>query len=349
MPSESTVIGQIGNIQATAKDAARTAEGFARATLSIPRIRVSGGSNIGGGQSFSGGGGSFSVDVSLYDPTKPNVTVPAFQPDIDLGELMDLASDGNITLFIDKLSTEFTRFVNAYFPDYGVYEGDLQTRIQEMLGGNRMLPVSIENAIFDRGRSRITKDYLSLTQTVSDEMSGRGFSVPNGIMAARLDEAKFASHAAIGGFSRDVAIRQAEIAVENLRFAMEMAYKHRFDAIASATQYVQSVIVAVIDKGIEKGRLIIEAKRALWDATTTYYNTLIRNGDLLLQYEDLVARNAIERARITLEAVKSDTQRYTEGAISGASAMAKVAGDALSSMNTLASIVHETAASEATP
>lgn len=75
---------------------------------------------------------------------------------------------------------EFTRFVNSYFPDYGVYESDLRARVQEMLSGNRMLPLPIENAIFERGRSRITKDYLSLTQSVSSEMAARGFTLPDG-------------------------------------------------------------------------------------------------------------------------------------------------------------------------
>lgn len=339
MATESVVTGSIENSRGIAKEASNRAEGFARLAQNIPRINIS-------GPAGGGSGSGYTLDLALYDPTKPDVTVPPFAPDIDLGELLDLASNGNITLFIEQLSSEFTKFVNAYFPDYGVYESDLQARVQEMLAGTRMLPVAIENAIFERGRSRIAKDYLALTQTLAADMAGRGFTVPNGVLTARLDEARFAGHSAVAGFSRDVAIRQAEIAVENLRFAMEMAYKHRFDAIATAIQYVQAVIVAVLDKGIEKGRLIVDAKRALWDSTTTYYNTLIRNGELLLKYEELVASNAVERARRTLDALTNDTSRYTEGAIAGAQAMAKVAGDALASLNTLSSIVHETAASE---
>lgn len=343
MASQDNVISVIGNIESQARSSARQAEGFARTAINIPRISISGSSGPG---TISGGSSGYRLNLALYDPAQPDVDVPPFSPDIDLGELLDIASDGNITLFIDKLSVEFTRFVNSYFPDYGVYESDLRARVQEMLSGNRMLPLPIENAIFERGRSRITKDYLSLTQSVSSEMAARGFTLPDGTLAARLDEAKFAGHSATAGFSRDVAIRQAEIAIDNLRFAMDMAYKHRFDAISAAIQYVQSVIVSVLDKGVEKARLIVEAKRALWDSTTTYYNTLIRNGEMLLRYEDLVASNAVERARLTLQALTNDTQRYTEGAIAGAQSMAKVAGDALSSLNTLASIVHETSVAE---
>lgn len=331
MATEEIVNTSLESSRKQATESANRAEGFSRLAQNIPPVTFYG---IGRG------------DLTLYDPEKPGVEVPPFTPDIDLGELMDLAADSNITLFIEKLSTEFTKFVNAYFPDYGVHIPDLEARVQEMLAGDRMLPLPVENALWDRGRSRITKDYLALQQTVSSEFASRGFTLPSGVMTARLDAAKFANHAAAGEFSRDVAIRQAEIAVENLRFAMELAHRHRIDAINACINYVNSIIVAVLDKGIERARLIVDAKRALWDASTTYYNTLVRSGELLLNYEKLMSDLAVERARQMMQALITDGQRYTEGAIGAAQAMAKVAGDALASMNTLASIDHSTVAGE---
>ena len=338
MAAESSVESSIAEIRKDANNQASKASGYASIAVNVPRISINGGGALGGS------GGGFTVDLNLYDPQKPVVNLPLFSPDIDLGELMDMASDGNIIYFTEKLSEEFTRFVNSWFPDYGVNIDTLQARLNEMLSGSRMLPELIENAIFERGRSRITKDYLALTQSVSAEMAGRGFTLPDGVMAARLDEAKFAGHGAVAGFSRDVAIRQAEIAIENLRFAMDMAYKHRQDAINAAIQYVGSIMTTILDRGVQKAQLILDAKRALWDASTRYYATMVDNGRLLLGYEELLQARSVEIARVMADIAKHDTGRYTDGAAAAASAMANVAGSALSSLNTISNLTHETIA-----
>lgn len=340
MAAEDSIFSGIEATRAAAKEASGSARAFAQATQNIPRISVNTGAALGGG-----GGGNFYVNLDLYDPEKPAVNVPLFTPDIDLGELMDLASDGNITYFTEKLADEFTRFMNSWFPDYGVHIDDLQARVTAMLNGESGLPRAIEDAIWERGRSRIGKDYLALTQTVSNELSSRGFSVPNGVMVARLDEAKFAGHSATAGFSRDVAIRQAEIAIENLRFAMTMADDRRKNAINAAVQYVGSIVTTVLDRGIQKAKLIVDAKTALWDASNRYYATLIDNGRLLLGYEQLLEQRSIEIARLMTSIAQSDTERYTQGAVAGATSMANIASSAYSSLNTLTTAAHDTIAS----
>jgi hypothetical protein len=339
--SESDIFSGIGESRRAANEASGNARGFAQIALNIPRITPTTGAALGGS-----GGGDFPVNLDLYDPERPTVNVPLFSPDIDLAELMDLASDGNITYFTEKLADEFTKFMNSWFPDHGVHIDDLQARVTAMLNGESGLPRAIEDAIWERGRSRIGKDYLALTQTVASEMSSRGFSIPNGVMVARLDEAKFAGHSATAGFSRDVAIRQAEIAIENLRFAMTMAANHRKDAINAAIQFVGSIMTTILDKGIEKAKLIVDAKTALWDASNRYYATLIDNGRLMLGYEQLLETRSIEIARLMTSIAQGDTERYTNGAVAGATSMANIAASAYSSLNTLTTAAHDTIAGE---
>ena len=98
MASETSVSSSIESSRSAAESASGRAQGYANIALNIPRISVNGGGVL--GSSSSG----FSVDLDLYLPEKPQTTVPLFTPDIDLGELMDLASDANITFFTDKLS-----------------------------------------------------------------------------------------------------------------------------------------------------------------------------------------------------------------------------------------------------
>jgi hypothetical protein len=341
MASESDIFSGISQSRSAANEASNNARGFAQIALNIPRITANTGGALGGSST-----GNFKVNLDLYDPEKPSVGVPLFTPDIDLGELMDLASENGVIFFTQKLSDEFTRFMNSWYPDYNVYVDTLQSRVMAMLNGGTGLPADIEAAIWERGRSRIGKDYLALTQTVSGEFAGRGFTLPTGVMAARLDEAKFAGHATVAGFSRDVAIRQAEIAIENLKFAMTMADEHRKNAINAAIEYVGSIITSVLDRGIQKAQLIVQAKTALWNASNDYYRTLIQNGDLLLRYEALLEERSVEIARLMTTIAQSDTDRYTQGAVAGAQSMASIAASAYSSLNTLTTAAHDTIAGE---
>ena len=560
MASESDIFSGIAASRSAANEASGNARGFAQIALNIPRITPTTGAALGGS-----GGGSFTVNLDLYDPERPNVNVPLFSPDIDLAELMDLASDGNITYFTEKLSDEFTKFMNSWYPDYNVSADALATAITQNISGGGtsiavptiasvaaitvptlsapgaisvptisgaldvvvpsiiddvqilapgivggvnipvpsiieklpyaliavgdILPRDVEDAIWERGRSRLQKDRLAMTETVASELSGRGFALPSGVMTKRLDAASFEAHTTAAELSRDVAIeqaqlrqkidvrraelavavatdeaqieanvgieqakidievnlqqagilsnigmrkaelianiamkqaelevdsgnryadraldvdkqnaligsdisvkqtgfvldadkarasieadigtkqadiessiaqaqaqiasqiaiRKAEIDATNLRHAMDLAHQHRRDAINAAVQYVGSIMTTILDKGIEKAKLIVDAKTALWDASNRYYATLIDNGRLMLGYEQLLETRSIEIARLMTSIAQGDTERYTNGAVAGATSMANIAASAYSSLNTLTTAAHDTIAGE---
>ena len=544
MATEDSIFSGIGESRAAAKEASGHARGFAQLGLLTPGINVS---------------------LDLYNPEQPTVNVPLFTPDIDLATLMDLASDSNITYFTEKLSDEFTRFMNSWYPDYNVEADVLATAITQSISGSGtsiavptiasvaaipvptlsapgaiavptisgaldvvvpsiiddvqiltpgivggvnipvpsiieklpealisvgdILPRDVEDAIWERGRSRLQKDRLAMMETVAAEFSGRGFSLPDGVMAKRLDTASFEAHTTAAELSRDVAIeqaqlrqkldvrraelavevasseaqiesnigieqakidievnlqqagilsnigmrkaelianiamkqaelevdsgnrfadrtlevskqnaatqadistkqvgfaldtdkaraaiiteigtkqadidsgtaraqadissqiaiRKAEIDAENLRNAMGLAHQHRRDAINAAVQYVGSIMTTILDKGVEKAKLIVDAKRALWDASNQYYATLIDNGRLMLGYEQLLENRSVEIARLMVDMGKFNADMWTRNAVAGSEAMASIAAAAYSSLNTLTTAAHDTIAGE---
>ena len=380
---------------------------------------------------------------------------------------------------------------------------------ESLISVSDILPTTIESAIFERGRAKLQKDYLAQTQVAATEISSRGFALPNGVLASKLDSALFDVHGAVAGLARDIAIKQAETAIdinikraelavgvateqahieervgiaqadvdvrinieqaglgsntgirkaellaniaieqakldvevgkfeaslasdisvkraeiaseigrqqagidstvglkqaevdttisvknaeiesshselqaqltssvgmkqaeidasrserqadiassiamrkaeidaENMRFSMGLVHQKRTDAINAAIRYVDAVISAALNQGLEKAKLIVQAKQALWNASNEYYRTLIQSSSVLLQYESLLQQRSIEIARIMADVAKSDTDRYTQGAVAGASSMGTVAAAAFSSINTLTNAAHETIA-----
>lgn len=87
---------------------------------------------------------------------------------------------------------------------------------ERMLGGTG-LPAAVEQAIWDRARSRETQIALANEAEVMRTSEAAGFRLPSGVLAAQLREVQQAYYDKLSGLSRDVAIKQAELEQENLK------------------------------------------------------------------------------------------------------------------------------------
>ena len=162
------------------------------------------------------------TDVTL--PDAPNIVLPD-DPVLELLAIPDApllnlpvwagsAPDGS------GLATPTTGFI--WGEDY--YDSDLlnsvTSRLTTMLLGGTGLPPSIEQAIWDRGRAREDVTAKKATQEAYEEFASRGFMLPSGPLAGRVAEVWQKNREAASTYSRDVAVKQAELEIENLKFSV---------------------------------------------------------------------------------------------------------------------------------
>lgn len=141
-------------------------------------------------------------------PPTPSITLPAFT--VGLTAL----SPSEIT---SNLAWSETMYSSQSL-------SDLQNRImaQVMNGGTMLAPV-IEQALWDRARSREEATANQLRREVAESFAGRGFSIPPGAMAAKeMIIEQDITHKQVG-LSREIAIKQAEMSVGNIKFAFQQA------------------------------------------------------------------------------------------------------------------------------
>jgi hypothetical protein len=132
------------------------------------------------------------------------ITIPAFEgvrPIIDI----EGPDDGQLAWSELEYSSELAT--------------ELTAKIRSMLQGSLGLPPAVERAIFDRGRAREEKLSRKLIQEVSEEMDTRNMTEPNGITAARIQQAREANRQAVGDLNQNLTIEMAKQAIENVRFA----------------------------------------------------------------------------------------------------------------------------------
>ena len=137
-------------------------------------------------------------------PAVPNVQIPAFE--------------GERPVWVEPPFNETWTFDPQ--PYESVMLERLEAALDPMLQAQQALPQHIEEAIFQRGRSRIEVETQRNVDQAFAEFGNRGFSEPAGMLAGRLLEIRQAGANQIAETSRDAAIEQFKATLENLRFAI---------------------------------------------------------------------------------------------------------------------------------
>lgn len=89
--------------------------------------------------------------------------------------------------------------------------------LSQRMGGGTGLNPAVEQAIWDRARSRETQIALANQAEVMRQSEAFGFPLPTGALAAQLRTAQQDYFDKLSGLSRDVAIKQADLEQENLK------------------------------------------------------------------------------------------------------------------------------------
>jgi hypothetical protein len=135
--------------------------------------------------------------------------------------------------------------------------------------------------------------------------------------------------------ARDVAIKQVEIEIENIRFAITTAVNARLASINAAIEYWKAYLLPH-DIAARRANAIIDAKVNFSNALSAWFSAQVGlyNADVNLsgQFWDAANNAYIARAK-ALEAFGMSKAKV---AADGARAQSDIASAAMSAMNTLA-------------
>ncbi len=139
-------------------------------------------------------------DLAL--PAAPSISVPVFDATAP-------------TINLDAPTSTF-----AYNEE--VYQAALMTAIEDKLiamlaDGGTGLGSDVEDAIWERARNRVESERERRHDETLEYFSSRGWTVPPGVLAARLKEVDTESSRQLLDINRDIAVEQARLAHEQLK------------------------------------------------------------------------------------------------------------------------------------
>ena len=238
--------------------------------------------------------------LDLQIPEAPSVSLPII-PSLDS---ISIPSPPSITLgsfagtrpspkSLKEPNDTFAFTVNPY--DSELF-AELIAKVRWMLEGGTGIPTAIEQAIFERARSREEVTALRAIQEAEEQWGARGFTLPGGVLNDQIDGIRQNNQSLQAGLSRDVQIKAQEQEIENLRFAVQQGIA--LEGL-NLQIYIEGTRIA-----FEVAKFSQESSIALFNARIELFNALVR----MYQTDAEVYKEQIQAELLRLQAYRDQLE-----------------------------------------
>lgn len=275
--------------------------------------------------------------------SQPSVTIPPFTPNTDSSGELRGGFDEMFGQLYPDFDSRFDAFIARFFPKV---EECLVTSIgtwicNTITNGGTGIPAAVEDQIWERSRAREQLDKDRQADEVVHLFAERGFSLPQGALFGALQDIDFQHSMKVSTHSRDVAIKQAEIEIENIRFAIQQGINLRQVGLNAAVDYLRAWLDTA-KTAVDYANALVSAKMRLYDSTSAYYNALIAAARLEYEWGRDKALQTLTQQSYIVSAFNENTRGRVNAAISAAQVMGQLAAAVSAAQNTLAHIGNQT-------
>lgn len=272
----------------------------------------------------------FSFTPSVVEP---NVYIPQIAPNASADVILNESEK-----VIGSLKDSFTLFLTTYFPDECDYLAKTQQWICDTIDNDGMaLSAETEALIHGRDTDRIEGEYAKALNEVDNLWASRGFPLPTGAQVAAQLMARTNADKALGESSRALAIRQMELRIDTVKFAVERAIDLRVKAIGAAADYIRA-LVGGYDASFRVVQQQNDAQAKLISAVSDYYRTRLGVEELKFKANAMTAELQDKAADRFVQANVPLMTKRVDAIVSGADNLGRQAAAALNALDTGVSV-----------
>lgn len=229
-------------------------------------------------------------------PTMLNLNIRAFQ---GVDQHISFSTEAPSDLVL-AAPTAFT-----YSPP-SQYQSQLMATVLARITGGTGIAPAVEQAIWDRSRSREAASSASRQAEVIRNVEARGFSLPTGALHAQLAEAQKVFYDKESELSRDIAIKQAELEQANAKQAIDQGIQLEGQLI----QYINNIE----QRAFDAARYLAQNAVEVYNAQVTEYRAkLEKYATSTGAYQALISAEKLKidsyRAEIEAESLKVDVNK----------------------------------------
>ena len=239
------------------------------------------------------------ADVDIEIPAAPDLSLP------DLPSLAEIEIPDFDGITIPGFSAQAPEFEATALPGilqwteptyHSVILDEMIAKLRELWDGELGIPPAVEQAMRERAASAEDTIASREIDSVADEFSLRGFTMPTGMQAARVDQLREDLAIKKLSINRELTIKFAEWQIENVRFACQQA-------IAAENVYVNLYLNSA-QRMFEAARFQIESQINIYNAQVSLFNARM-NG---YQIEAQVFKTLLDAELSKIEVFKAEVE-----------------------------------------
>ena len=149
-----------------------------------------------------------------------------------------------------------------YCPRFTEQMAAIENQLATYMAGGTGLNPTVENAIYERSRSKADAEARRVRDSALNDMAGRGFTLPTGALTSAIQQARQAGADANAAASREIVVMQAEMEQKNLQFAVTTSAALRSTLLSASLSYMQNLVTIngqAIDYAKSVVGLVVEA------------------------------------------------------------------------------------------
>jgi chromosome segregation ATPase len=182
----------------------------------------------------------------------------------------------------------------------------IKAKVSEWLEGGTGLPDAIWDAIWDRARENEEQLGNKQLQEAETQFASRGFTMYSGQLARTVRDIRQAVYDKSATLNRDIAIKQAEMEVENIRFALQQGLSLQGVLIESFHKS-QDRLLKIQELQLDAAIKIFNAQVSLFNAKLEAYKVSAAVYESQIRAE--LAKIEIYKAQIDGERLKIDASK----------------------------------------
>jgi hypothetical protein len=274
---------------------------------------------------------SVGTDIGVVEP---NVYIPTGAIGVD-----SALYNSTYDKIINDLGTKFGGFFTSYFPINATLLAQADAWLSNaLLNGGSGVKASVEDAIWQRDRDRLTRAALTAEQEATASWAAKGYPMPTGAAYAAVQQIRRDRDIKIAESSQARAIESWKMEYENMKFVISTVYDSRVKAIQAAGDYIRTLALGP-QIASQLAVAAINAQSNLISAASTFYNARIKVAEMKLEKDRTNAGMTLTAGSKNMDGWLSSIHTQAQTAATVAGTYGSMAAAALNAVNSTAQIV----------
>lgn len=242
------------------------------------------------------------VDVDIEEPQfDADITKPTIEKPVRFTDLFEDINDNS--QYATWINTKVEEWIDKYFP---AINNGLRTLPEDVLcdilkgnGDGYSLAEKQFKDLWIRTRDRSFEARIAAEKNIRAELSQRGFSLPQGVLAHALIQADSQLADSVAQVNADIAAKEAQVKLDLLNMAAQLSVQYKTSIMGSLADFYR-MWLTLPDRGLERAKAKASAYGTLYDAIGAYYNIETRFAELSASLQKTEAELKMDATRLRL-------------------------------------------------